>query len=86
MQIITKGKNIRLTDSMRALAHEKLARLPRYVQEITLAEVEFSVETACGHTIARTRPCARAHARRAFRRSRRRADGRGLQFRHSAIS
>ncbi|GIW04163.1 MAG: hypothetical protein KatS3mg059_0783 [Thermomicrobiales bacterium] len=46
MQIITKGKNIRLTDSMRALAHEKLARLPRYGQEISLAEVEFSVETA----------------------------------------
>lgn len=44
MQIITKGKNIRLTDSMRDLAHEKLSKLSRYVQEIGLVEVEFSVE------------------------------------------
>ncbi len=46
MQIITKGKNIRLTESMRDLAHEKLSKLSRYVQEIDLVEVEFSVEPA----------------------------------------
>jgi ribosomal subunit interface protein len=44
MLIITKGKNLAITPSLRTLAQNKVARLERYLPAIELVEVEFSVE------------------------------------------
>ncbi|MBI4495018.1 MAG: ribosome-associated translation inhibitor RaiA [Chloroflexi bacterium] len=44
MLIIIKGKNLEVTPSMRSLAERKVAKLARYVPEIDLVEVEFSLE------------------------------------------
>lgn len=44
MQIITRGKNIELTPTLRTLASEKVGRLARFTHEPVRAVVEFSAE------------------------------------------
>lgn len=46
MQIVTKGKNLSVSPSLRALAEQKIARLERYLPGLDFAEVEFSLEHA----------------------------------------
>lgn len=44
MLIITKGKDLEVTPSMRALAERKVAKLGRHMPGLDLAEVEYSIE------------------------------------------
>lgn len=44
MQLIVKGKNIDITDSLRSYAEEKIGRLDRYLDKILKTEIELSVE------------------------------------------
>jgi putative sigma-54 modulation protein len=45
MQLIIKGKNIEITDSLRDYVNEKLGRLDRYLPSIDEVRVELSVES-----------------------------------------
>ncbi len=44
MQMIVKGKNLEVTDSLRSYGEEKVGRLDRYLDKIEKAEIEFFVE------------------------------------------
>ncbi len=44
MNIIVKGKNIEITDSLRGYAEEKIGKLGRYLDKILKTEIELSVE------------------------------------------
>jgi putative sigma-54 modulation protein len=44
MQLLIKGKNVDVTDAMRAHVEKKLGRLDRYLDSISQTEVEISTE------------------------------------------
>ena len=44
MQLLIKGKNVEVTDAMRAHVEKKMGRLDRYLDSITTTEVEISTE------------------------------------------
>lgn len=44
MLIITKARKFKLTQSLRALAQRKVAKLERYMPELDRAEVELNIE------------------------------------------
>jgi len=44
MQLLIKGKNVDVTDAMRAHVEKKLGRLDRYLDSIGQTEVEISTE------------------------------------------
>jgi putative sigma-54 modulation protein len=44
MQLQLKGRNIELSDSLRAYAEKKLAKLDKQLHELTKVEVELAVE------------------------------------------
>ena len=44
MQLIVKGKNIDITDSLRGYAEDKIGKLERYLGKILEIEIELTVE------------------------------------------
>lgn len=44
MQMIVKGKNLEVTDALRAYALEKVGKVEKYLDRITKTEIEMSVE------------------------------------------
>lgn len=44
MQLIVKGKNIDITDSLRGYAEDKIGKLERYLDKIIKIEIELTVE------------------------------------------
>ncbi len=44
MQMIVKGKNLEVTDALRAYAQEKVGKVEKYLDRITKTEIEMSVE------------------------------------------
>jgi putative sigma-54 modulation protein len=55
MELQIKGRNLEVSDSMRAYAERKLAKLGRQVHENTRAELELSVEknpSVAAHEVA----------------------------------